>query len=196
MIHYLPSICTLLFAILTLIAMRLYPGGSQHSTDTKGYSWMHNYMCDIAAPMSISYDINPARPYAIWANVVLALGIALLFFFLPTWVEMSFLWHMIFRIIGPLSMLCGVLIFSRWHNVMIGLTTLLAIPPFIGLFVILYQLESWSLLGWGLACMAIVVINNGIFYLKRGTYWLPLLQKISYAQILIWIVWMNIELGG
>jgi hypothetical protein len=46
----------------------------------------------------------------------------------------------------------------------------------------------------GVVCVLLLIINNYIYFSRNFVEVLPLLQKITFAIVLIWIIGLNMEL--
>jgi hypothetical protein len=68
-----PLFGSIVFVLLYFAATLLYPGGSQVDIDSKGFSWLHNYWCNLLSVTAINKQHNAARPLAITGMVVLTL---------------------------------------------------------------------------------------------------------------------------
>ena len=76
---HIVSLCILLFILLFIYAASLYPGGSQFDSNAAGFSWKHNYWCNLMNDIAENGMQNPARYYAISANAILCIGCMLFF---------------------------------------------------------------------------------------------------------------------
>ncbi|MEJ6695731.1 MAG: hypothetical protein QNK55_00005, partial [Saprospiraceae bacterium] len=92
---------------------------------------------------------------------------------------------------GLISMIGAMLIFTDLHNIMIAVSSLLALPALIGVFNILYRRRLFSFFFAGILILILLVINNVIYYTDYMVQWLPQIQKISAICIVHWLVVMN-----
>lgn len=67
----IPLFGTIIFACLYFVATLFYPGGSQVDQDSKGFSWMNNYWCNLLNDNAINGQRNYARPIALAAMCIL-----------------------------------------------------------------------------------------------------------------------------
>ena len=70
-----------LFVFLYILAAINYPGGSWNFIDQNGFSFGHNYLCDLLDHYAINGKINSARFFARAALRTLCASIILLWFF-------------------------------------------------------------------------------------------------------------------
>jgi len=155
-------------------AASLYPGGSVRYPESKGFDWVHNFWCDLLPTMAINGEINLAKPYGIAAMVLLC--------------------AVVIKVLGVASMICGALIFTSLHNIMIGTASLLALLPIFGIFRGLIRSRSKLHLSLGLVVLILLGFCNVIYYFRFLIEWLPLIQKIALAATLLWLVVMSISI--
>jgi len=72
----IPLFGALLFIIFYIIAITLYPGGSQADISSKGFSWMNNYWCNLLNEKAMNGEYNTARPFAIAGMLLLCISMA------------------------------------------------------------------------------------------------------------------------
>lgn len=193
-INWIPTVGIISFLGLFIYSATLYPGGSQSNLNTIGYDWMNNYVCNLMSEKSINEEINPARTYAILGMVILCMSLIIFFYqFSKTFVTDKN-WASIIFVAGILSMISASFIFTKYHDLM---TT---ISSFFGLFVVVgiikgvhkSSLTSYKLAG-GL-CLVLLLVNNIIYYTAYKIDYLPLVQKVTFAIVLIWIVSLNYQI--
>ena len=63
----LPYAGMAIFVILYVIAALEYPGGSYAEPNVEGFSFWHNYLCDLLDKRAINGSINTARYHARWS---------------------------------------------------------------------------------------------------------------------------------
>ncbi len=71
------SIAAALSFLLT--STTFYPGGSQHDQNSGGFSWQHNYLCNLLNPLAVNGQDNAALPWAIVGMLFLCLAVAVFF---------------------------------------------------------------------------------------------------------------------
>ena len=193
--QYIPSYTVLIFLILFFVSTFLYSGGSKADVKSRKFSWMHNYWCDLIWPTDYREEKNPAAWVAIPAMIILSLGFVLLFYQFPNYYPTDPLIALTIRIFGAGSMICASLLFTPLHNKMIPLASLCSLIALVGVFYVLYIQSSLILFYFGILCTVLVGLNNVFYYAnsERLLYYLPLLQKISFLVVLIWIVSLNLS---
>ena len=190
-IKWLPTVFCIIFLLLITIASIHYPGGSEFNTEDTVYRWNDNYICDITAPIATNRLENKYYRIAIAAMYFLSAAVAVFFMLLPYWLRITGCWKNIIRWMGMLSMIAAMLIFTDMHNVMIGIASVLALPPLMGVYYYLYKLKQKKFLNLGILILILLLINNAIYYSRGLVLFLPSLQKYTMIIVIFWLVWMN-----
>ena len=189
--QYLPTIGCILFLLLMTIASINYPGGSEVKECSIGYSWEDNYLCDVLADVSHSNDHHHFHRVGLAAMICFCGGISMFFFYFPSWMNVQGPWRFVIKWMGLISMIGAMLIFTNLHNIMIAVSSILALPALIGVFNILYRRRLFPFFFAGILILILLVINNVIYYTDYMVQWLPQIQKISAICIVHWLVVMN-----
>ncbi len=193
-LFYLPTIGILLFLLLFVYSSTLYPGGSQADLSSKGFDWYHNYWCNLLRVEGMNGKPNPARPFAIFAMLILCISFAVFFYQFSISMPMSPFWKYAIQISGMLSMVFAMLLFTSFHDQSIIISSIFGLVAIIGMVVVLWQNQSNTFL-WSFGfCLFLFAINNYIYYSNHYVEVLPFVQKISLAATLVWISCMNIFL--
>ncbi len=191
----IPTYTVIIFLILFFISTFLYPGGSQADVNSTGFSWFHNYWCDLIWPTNHREEKNLAAWAAIPAMIILCLGLVFLFYQFPKYYPTDPRTTMLIRIFGTGSMICASLLFTPLHDIMIPLASLCGLVALVAIFYVLYGQTDKTLFYFGLVCMVLMGLNNLVYYSNSESliYYLPLLQKISFLVVLTWIVSLNLS---
>ena len=190
----LPVIGFCLFILLYFIAAALYPGGSEINRSAKGFSWMHNYWCDLLETHAENGKPNLARTTAIIAMSVLCLSIALFWYFVSGLFTFKPVFKKIIQYAGILSMVILIFLQADFHDSIINISGALGIIAITGTLIGLYKNHSYSLFGFGLICLFLFFLNNYIYYTKQLIYYLAVVQKISFFFFLLWFSLISIQL--
>ena len=182
------------FILLYLIAALLYPGGSQANSQSVGFSWMHNYWCNLLNSQAINGQPNQAQPVALLAMLILCISLAVFWYLLPNLFAFRRASRMIIQGTGISSMVMAALIFTSYHDRLINLAGLLGLVTLLYTFIGLYQQKYKGLFWLGCGCFALMGLNNYIYYTHDQLYWLPSLQKITFAFFLSWVGFLNWEI--
>ena len=183
-----------LFVFLYIVATFLYPGGSDIDKTATGFSWRHNYWCELMAGHAQNGKINTARPVAITAMFVLAISL------ITFWYQVPFLFHgkkmgnLLIRCGGIGSMLIVPFMFAGQHDMVMNIAGLLGCIAIAILVVKLRADKLYSLFAHGILCIALCSINNYIYYTGDFLYYLPVIQKITFLSFLLWFTLLSLRI--
>ncbi len=173
--------------LLLIISTLFYPGGSQLDKHSIGFDWANNYLCNLFNEKAVNDMDNPARFPAIGGMFFLCISFALFFSRfskkIPSKRDAN-----IIQYSGIGAMLCAFLLVTPYHDVMtifassFGLLTLF----YITVFTFKSKLTFYKYLS--VLSLAILYLNNYIYYTQNWLNWLPILQKISLLCIIIWLL--------
>ncbi|WP_375446854.1 hypothetical protein [uncultured Fibrella sp.] len=182
------------FLVLFLLATYLYPGGSQADKQAVGFSWLHNYWCNLLNVYAMNGQPNLARPVALAAMSVLCISLSIFWYFLPLLFTFSQRGSLLIRSTGIGSMLSALFIFTNFHDLVINIAGFLGLITLTGTFIGLYKCRLIKLLWLGIGCLLLMVVNNYIYYTSDSLYYLPLVQKVTFAFVLLWISLLTIQM--
>jgi hypothetical protein len=132
---------------------------------------------------------NIARPYAMMGMVILSISVSVFWWKIPTIVfENSRLIRGVMRYCGMLSMLFSALIFTDWHDGIIYAAVITGAVSFTLLFYELFRIKRDFLSYFGVVCLGFIFMNCMIYISNYGIEYLPLIQKITFAITLVWII--------
>ena len=190
-----PTLGSILFVILYIVATFYYPGGSQVNKNSIGFSWANNYWCNLLNSTAINGQVNPAKPIAIAAMLVLCLSLSVFWFLFPQYTLLSRKIKLLIQVCGVLAMLIGFFLFSNInHDLITNLASLFGLVATIGTFIGLYKNKWHRFFKIGIVNIFLVLMNNFFYYDKAIIIYLPVLQKITFATFLIWICWINVKM--
>ena len=179
------------FVGLYIYAASLYPGGSQVNIHSSGFDWLNNYWCNLMNEKGMNGEPNQARSISIIATVLLCASIGIFFYQFARFFAQKRIWKVSIKYGGLLSMSTAVFIFTPFHDLLTFISSIFGLFALIGIIVEIYnsQLRWYKLLG--MSCIVLLIANNYIYYTTQGIEWLPLLQKVTFLLILIWIWGLN-----
>ena len=185
---------TVVFVGLYIIATFYYPGGSQHDPTSHGFSWAHNYWCNLLNEIAINGTYNPARPFALAAMLVLCISLAIFWYQFPIITSLYKPLRLLMQIAGSLSMITGFFLFTSQHDFLVNIASLFGlIATAITLFR-MYQLKWTRLFRLGIFNAGLVLLNNILYYGNGLRTYLPVVQKITFLFFLCWICLSCIQL--
>ncbi len=190
-----PILGTITFAILYFIATLYYPGGSQFDKNSIGFNWTNNYWCNLLNDTAINGQKNAAQSIALTAMFILCLTLTSFWLQFPNHTNLNKKHKLIIQICGTLAMTISFFLFTKLnHDLITNLASLFGLIATIGTFIGLYK-NSWkTLFYFGLINFLLVVGNNFLYYNKDLIYYLPLVQKITFATFLIWICCITLKI--
>ncbi len=187
---YVPIIGMVLYIIVFTAAATDYPGGSINQVSSVGYSFFHNFLCDVMNPVTQGGLENNARGLAIISHIILSLTMITFFYLLPEiFAEKNFNTKLI-RVFGVFTMTLFIFMFTSYHDSIVTLTALFGTIALIPFFIELRKYDNKSLKNLAYLCYALSVIVFFIFETKIGFYYLPFLQKITFAFDAWWVIWV------
>ncbi len=192
MLRFIPTYSILLFAILFIAASILYPGGSDFDLQAKGFSWLHNYWCNLTATIAKNGMPNPAQPVALTAQFVLCIGLLFFWYQLPRLFSEKPIYKSI-RYFGCSAILVGSLSFTSLHEWAINLGGLLGGVAIAITFIGLFKHQYRKIFYIGLFNLFWLGIDYFFYEMKTGIYYLPILQKIAVLFFLFWVMIVNFE---
>jgi hypothetical protein len=175
------------FIILYIIAAAFYPGGHPGDVHAAGFSWLHNYWCNLLNEQAINGEPNKGRPVAFAGMIVLCVSLAAFWFYYPVKQIITVRIQWLIRISGVLAMLAALFITVFDHDAVTNIASLLGLIAVTGTLVILYKTKQSGLFRYGLLNLLLVGVNNLFYYTPSLLHYLPLVQKISFASVLCWI---------
>lgn len=183
----LPLAGIFIFVILFVIAMWVYPGGNPRNEQAKGFSLIHNYLCNLLSESTLGV-INPSRPIAIAALFSIVAALALFWYFVPLFFERKSRYQKVIQYAGVFSMLSNLFLFTSYHDAAINIS---GIPCLIALLLTLRELylaKQYGILQYGLVSLVAILAMMFVYYTKLGIYYLPIIQKIALLLSISWFI--------
>jgi len=187
----IPFIGIALFVFLYVVAAQLYPGGSSVDPISRGYSWLHNYWCDLLDVYAINGVRNPSRQVAIGAMMVMCFCQIFFWHDVPKLLDVSTGMKKIIEYCGTSSMVIGMFLFTEYHDLVVNLGGFLWGIALALTMVGLYRTGMFEALWIGEACLGLGAINYFIFDTGICLPALAMTQKIALAAYLYWTGFMN-----
>ena len=191
LVHSIPTIGFVLYLILYFISASKYPGGSQANSSTKGFDWVNNYWCNLLNEVAINGMPNPARPYAILGMTILCLSMIAFFYKFAVRNSKNKYWKTAIIVCGTLSMVCAMFLFTNYHDLMTSFSSIFGAVAVIGLIQIILRSGQKSYIISGAFCILLLACNNYIYYSHYLIEFLPLLQKITFIMVLLWVAMLD-----
>ncbi len=171
--------------ILVVTAIYLYPGGSSLNKTQAGFSFLHNYWCDLLDISAHNGQINHGRSFAMAAGIMACMTLYLVMAELGQFYGVNALQKRMAKVAAASSMVAASLLFSPWHNVFVTLL-IAGLLVYLGLMAlpVWYQTQiSGKIIT--LVTFMTLALTAIIYYTTWSLTSLPWVQKISFLFLLI-----------
>jgi hypothetical protein len=181
------------FVALYLVATLLYPGGSRISPTSAGFSWVHNYWCDLLGETTYGGRANPAAPVARSAMTILCAGLAALWLAAPRLLPAE--WIVASWVVRMAGVGCALVI--PWvglglHDAAVRVAGALGGIAFVTTLVGLPRRGVLRRLG--AMVLGLVAVNYFIWETGLGHDALAAIQKLAFVGFLGWVVLAALKL--
>jgi len=189
---YYPIFGLISYVFLFSIAVNKYPGGSINDMASEGYSFFHNFLCDLMLSITENGNTNHARPIAIIGHLMLSFAMISFFYILPEIFSYKNLNTLLIRCFGVLTMSIFIFMYTQYHDLVVTLTGMFGIAALLPFMLEMrsYEVRGLKLLSY--LCIALSLIVFISFETKIGFYYLPFLQKITFLFDAWWVVWVSL----
>jgi hypothetical protein len=194
----LPLAAVAAFVVLYGVSASLYPGGSRVHPTRDGFSVTENYWCDLLDARTYAGRVNPGRPFAIAATVVLSAGLAVLWWTVPALFPDARQRSRLVRLSGALSASLTPFIGTHQHDLAIRLAALFGAVGFVATMTALGARAGRTLAVVAWLALALILVNYVVWETGVGHGVLALIQKGAFAAFLTWVVFVTLRLrrGG
>jgi hypothetical protein len=186
-----PTIGVIAFALLFYYATLLYPGGSYFDRSLTSFSWLQNYWCDLLDNPTITHKDNPAKVIASAAMLVIAISVSL-FWIISIQLHANLKQHRLIQLSGSLGIFSMLLLLiDGYHNIGLSFAGVFSLLAFSLTLINAYQQRFMRL--FFLACVAIFlsVLSYSLFFSRYYTFALPVIQKLNFLAIGVWMIATN-----
>lgn len=181
-----------LYLIVFTITATQYEGGSINVPEGSGYSFFHNFLCDVTASSIHGGEVNTARDLGIVAHLLLSFTMISFFYLLPEIFSVRNRNTQLVRSFGMLTMTVFILMFTRHHDLIVTITGILGSVALLPFFIEMHKQPASGLKRLAYLCYALSIVVFFIFQTKWGFYYLPLLQKIAFVIDAWWVIWVSL----
>ena len=191
----LPIAAVLCFIVLHVVAAWLYPGGTRADPDRRGFSFVQNYWCDLLDTTTYGGRRNPARSVALAATAILCCGLAVLLLAAPALFPLAPRRGWIVRLGGVGCAMVVPWVASRFHDLAINLAGIFGVVSLVATITAVRRDvggEPLRTIGW--CVLALVILNYFVWETGLGLWLLPLVQRLAFAALLVWVVLLALRL--
>jgi hypothetical protein len=181
----------LLFAILFVYATIVYPGGSRLYPLHHGYIWTENYICDLSRTIALNGEKNDAARIDLFSMACLCFSIVIVVVNFSIIAQLTHYSQLILQICGTISMVTGMLLFSKLHYVVILPTLIFSLATLTQILIALRKRHKKDDLILGMFCVFLLIFNYAIFLSSLWIGILPILQKFTLLTFIIWLLKIN-----
>ncbi|MFM2285711.1 MAG: hypothetical protein RLZZ543_1208 [Bacteroidota bacterium] len=188
-----------LFSILLLIALLLlftatlfYPGGSQYSATSIGYSWQHNYLSNLFSEVAMNGAPNTARVWATIGMLFFCSSFALFFWEFSSKITDKNA-SKIIKYSGAFGMLIAFGAATPLHDTAITIAGVLSLLSIFYVSVFVFKSRLLLLKFISAAVLILSYLCNVVYYLRIYVETLPVLQKIALAFIICWMLLLKYQ---
>ena|GEM_PF-369274 len=189
---YFPILGMGLYIIVFTFAAIAYPGGSINLPDAIGYSFYHNFLCDVMNPTTHGGNANDARSLAIISHLILSFTMICFFYILPKIFPVENRNTKLITYFGMATMIVFIFMYTAYHDLIVTITGVLGTIALIPFFIELHRYKNKGLKQLAYLCYLLSLIVFFIFETKIGFYYLPFLQKITFVVDAWWVIWSSL----
>lgn len=183
-----------MFMVLYTISAFKYPGGSWNYIEHSGFSFWHNYLCDLLDDYAINGELNSARFFARAALGILCASLILIWVSLPKLFTTKSFNRTIMVMSGLLSLIITLFLASGTHDLIVRIAGAFGVIAVITCLVELYKIRNYKILILGVFCLIVFSANYFIYETGHFIKILPVLQKITFVTFIGWFVLLDIQL--
>nr|WP_256470465.1 hypothetical protein [Robiginitalea marina] len=184
------------FILGYLLAASRYPGGSWAFPGQDGFSWRHNYLCDLLDTRAVNGAVNTGRYWARGALVALCSALLLLWYHLPRLTGGAALSRRLMRVFGMAALGTTFFLSAGTHDLTVYIAGGLGTGAIALAIFGLWKGRRHFLAALGAWCFLIFLLNYVIYESGSFLRALPLIQKVTFSSFLIWLAGINLALLG
>lgn len=183
-----------LFIVLYIVAAGQYPGGSYSMPQKEGFSFWHNYLCDLLDTHAINGQPNAARLYAAWGLGILCASLLWLWLQLPRMFERKSPNLYLMKFAGLLAFGTMIFLGPDTHDLTVRIAGMFGVVALLSSMVELHKGGYLNLVILGMACLLVFILNYYIYETGTLRFSLPTIQKLTFILFLFWFGLLNREL--
>lgn len=184
---FAPAIGVLAFVALYAISALLYPGGSYDDRKQHGFSLIHNYFCDLLAPVALNGAPNRGHSFGFVAMALIVPTLALFWHAVVALYPKQRTHRIVTRVAGSISAGATLLLLGPFHDVAVEVGGAFGMIAFGSVLLALPRAHHGLLFLGGLAAAAVSAACFFIWRTGMGMPALAPLQKLAFALFLAWV---------
>lgn len=189
----LPIFGIVIYVILFFIAAFLYTGGHESVPNAKGFSWIHNYWCDLMATKKFG-RYNEGHLIAKIGHIVITSSVLIFFLVFPYLFESVNRRLRCVQFFGATAMVSIFFVFTASHNLSINLMVFFGlIAGVLGLIELWKSKKNKTLYG-AFICLSANVVAYLMYATDFLIEFLPAFQKVVIVITFIWIIWVCLSI--
>ena len=161
-----------------LVSTLFYPGGSQHDEMSLGFSWQHNYLCNLLGPIAVNGQENGARPWAVAGLLVLCATAALFFVRFSQKIPVKSASNVI-KFAGVGAMSAALLTATPYHYLAVTASGTLLMLTLFYITVLVFRSKLHGFKALAGVCLIAIYASTFVYFTQIYLAFLPLLQKAS-----------------
>jgi len=176
--------------VLLFIATLYYPGGSQHDINSIGYDWKNNYISNLLGEEAVNGADNASRFWAIPGVFFFSISSALFFIKCSKKIPDKTASKVI-KYFGVGAAIFAFLTATPYHDTMVTIADTLSLVSifYITVFTFKSKLHFSKILS--VIYMLATYCSTYIYYTSSYLEVLPIMQKVTFALSIIWILWLE-----
>ena len=190
----LPTYGVVGFLCLYVVASFYYPGGSQLDHDSVGFSWADNYWCNLLSERAINGQPNKAQPIALTAMFIICISLAYFSYIFSQLTDLKRHSKLTIQISSVCGAIVTMFLFTSFHNTVINVACLCGLITIVFILIELKNAKWMWLFSFGILNVALVILNNVLYYGRELIIYLPIIQKITFLSFLLWVCMVNVLL--
>jgi hypothetical protein len=173
-------------------ATLFYPGGSQHNATSVGYSWQHNYLSNLFSEFAMNGAPNTARAWATIGMLFFCSSFALFFWEFSSKIADKNS-SKIIKYSGTFGMLTAFGAATPFHDTAITIAGVLSLLSIFYVSVFVFKSRLVLLKFISVSVLVVSYMLNIVYYFRFHLELLPILQKVSLAIIIWWMLLLKYQ---
>jgi hypothetical protein len=176
--------------LLLLMAVWVYPGGSQHDPNAVGFHWQHNYLSNLFKPLAVNGMANASRPWATLGMLLMCVGYGLGFIGISKKMPQKSAEHVV-KFAGAGAMIGVFGAATPWHDLLVMLASPLALLAIFYITVFAFRAKLHALAVFCVLLMLSFYFGNYVYGARHLLYLLPTVQRVVHVLLIVFVLWLT-----